>query len=322
MYKVGKQEEQNKPLAIVNAVDQSEQAKKNQMKSLSSGGQFFYGGLSGMLAICVVHPMDVVKTRMQLSNMNQHKNSIQAFLNIAKAEGFRSLYSGLTAGLFRQATYTTTKLGVFNVLMCELTKKDANDKPVPPSFMVKTMGGMVAGAFAAIVGTPAEVALIRMQSDGRLPVEMRRNYKHVFDALIRIYREEGLLRMWRGCSPTVGRAVVLNAAQLAVYAQAKQVILAETSLPDNALTHLLASLAAGFAASFVSLPFDMAKTTLQADGTQYKSTMDVLVKTVQRDGVFRLWRGFTPYFLKIGPHTVLTFLIFEQFRKAFGRLES
>jgi hypothetical protein len=47
MYKVGKQEEQNKPLAIVNAVDQSEQSKKNQMKSLSSGGQFFYGGLSG-----------------------------------------------------------------------------------------------------------------------------------------------------------------------------------------------------------------------------------------------------------------------------------
>ena len=47
-------------------------------------------------------------------------------------------------------------------------------------------------ATGAFVGTPAEVALIRMTSDGNLPVDQRRNYKSVFDALIRITREEGL----------------------------------------------------------------------------------------------------------------------------------
>lgn len=41
------------------------------------------------------------------------------------------------------------------------------------------------------LGTPAEVALIRMTADGRLPLNERRNYKSVFDALFRIYREEG-----------------------------------------------------------------------------------------------------------------------------------
>jgi hypothetical protein len=53
----------------------------------------------------------------------------------------------------------------------------------------------------------------------------RRNYKNVFDSLFRIFREEGLLTLWRGAIPTMGRAMVVNAAQLASYSQAKQSIL-------------------------------------------------------------------------------------------------
>ena len=61
-----------------------------------------------------------------------------------------------------------------------------------------------------------------MTSDGRLPAAERRNYKNVFDALFRITREEGLTTLWRGAIPTMGRAMVVNAAQLASYSQAKQ----------------------------------------------------------------------------------------------------
>lgn len=64
----------------------------------------------------------------------------------------------------------------------------------------KLVAGMMAGGFGAVIGTPAEVALIRMTSDGRLPPEQRRGYKNVFDALLRICREEGVLAMWRGCT--------------------------------------------------------------------------------------------------------------------------
>lgn len=36
--------------------------------------------------------------------------------NIIAKEGFGSLYKGLSAGLLRQATYTTARLGIFNSL--------------------------------------------------------------------------------------------------------------------------------------------------------------------------------------------------------------
>lgn len=56
---------------------------------------------------------------------------------------------------------------------------------------VSMVMGMAAGACGAIIGTPAEVALIRMTADGRLPLAERRNYSGVFNALIRMTREEG-----------------------------------------------------------------------------------------------------------------------------------
>lgn len=43
-------------------------------------------------------------------------------------------------------------------------------KDSQPSFIVKALLGMAAGCVGAFVGTPAEVALIRMTADGRLPI--------------------------------------------------------------------------------------------------------------------------------------------------------
>lgn len=69
----------------------------------------------------------------------------------------------LSAGLLRQATYTTTRLGIYSVLLERFGGADGT----PPPFVAKAAMGMTAGAAGAFVGTPAEVALIRMTADGR-----------------------------------------------------------------------------------------------------------------------------------------------------------
>lgn len=56
---------------------------------------------------------------------------------------------------------------------------------------MKTLSGMSSGAIAVTIGTPMDVALVRMQSDSMKPKDERRNYKHVIDALRRCAAEEG-----------------------------------------------------------------------------------------------------------------------------------
>lgn len=76
---------------------------------------------------------------------------------------------------------------------------------------------MFAGFIGSLVGNPADLALVRMQADARLPPAERRNYKNVFDAFGRIVKDEGFFSLWRGATPTVIRAVVLNLAMLSSY---------------------------------------------------------------------------------------------------------
>jgi len=284
--------------------------------------KFLFGGLSGMGATCFVQPLDLVKTRMQVakSTGGAKVSSVSVLMGVAKNEGIATLYNGLSAGLLRQATYTTTRLGIYTWLFEKFSSPDGK----PPGFLMKAGMGMAAGASGAFVGTPAEVALIRMTSDGSLPKEMQRNYKSVVDALVRIYKEEGLSTLWRGATPTMGRAMVVNAAQLATYSQAKQFILGTGYIKDGIFCHFVSSMISGLVTTIASMPVDIAKTRLQSmkyvDGKpEYKGAVDVLTKVVKNEGIFALWKGFTPYYFRLGPHTVITFIILEQANIAYKK---
>lgn len=78
------------------------------------------------------------------------------------------------------------------------------------------------GGVASFTSNPIEVAMVRMYADGEKKGGGR-GYRHVGHALLTIAREEGLRGLWRGSSATVGRSVIVNAVQLGVYDQAKEV---------------------------------------------------------------------------------------------------
>uniref|UniRef100_A0A5S6QJS0 Mitochondrial 2-oxoglutarate/malate carrier protein n=1 Tax=Trichuris muris TaxID=70415 RepID=A0A5S6QJS0_TRIMR len=302
------------------ANDGNVQEPKLKKTVIPNGLKFVFGGTAGMLATLFVQPLDLVKNRMQLAEKRTAMRPSSAVVigHIINKEGILGLYNGLSAGLLRQATYTTTRLGVYNFLTDHFTKSDHS----APSFVVKAFLGIVAGAIGAIVGTPAELSLIRMTADGRLPLEQRRGYSNVFDALFRVVKEEGVGTLWRGCTPTVVRAMVVNATQLATYSQSKQILIGTKLFNDGISCHFWASMISGLATTITSMPVDMAKTQVQnmrvIDGRpEFRSAFDVWTKVVKTEGILALWKGFTPYYLRLGPHTVLTFVLLEQINAAY-----
>lgn len=68
-----------------------------------------------MGATLFVQPLDLIKNRIQISCKAKY-NSFHTITTIIKNEGFFALYNGLSAGLARQATYTTTRLGIYTWL--------------------------------------------------------------------------------------------------------------------------------------------------------------------------------------------------------------
>lgn len=163
---------------------------------------------------------------------------------------------------------------------------------------------------AAMMGNPADLALIRMQSDGLKPSHMRANYTNVFHALTSITQQEGVLALWNGALPTVARAMALNFGQLAFFSETKSQLskLEKQGLHSLSTTQqtLASSAVAGFFASFFSLPFDFVKTRMQKGGNvvdgRRVGMMGTAMKVVREEGVGRFYRGFGTYYVRIAPH--------------------
>lgn len=271
---------------------------------------FINGGLSGMVATTVVQPIDMVKVRIQLAGEGTATGPRPSPLTVARqiiANGKAlDLYTGLSAGLLRQAVYTTARLGFFDTFMGSLAAK-AKREGRQVGFSERATAGLTAGGIAAMIGNPADLALIRMQSDGLKPLAERKNYKSVFDALASIAKGEGIAALWAGAAPTVVRAMALNFGQLAFFSEAKAQLKANTDLSARTQT-LTASAVAGFFASFFSLPFDFVKTRLQKqskgpDGKYpYRGMFDCFAKVAKQEGPLRFYRGFGTYYIRIAPH--------------------
>jgi solute carrier family 25 oxoglutarate transporter 11 len=278
---------------------------------------FINGGISGMVATAVIQPVDMVKVRIQLAGEGSaggpKPTAMSVTRQIVGSGRFLDLYTGLSAGLLRQAVYTTARLGMFDTLMGTLGRR-AKEQGRQVGFAERAFAGLTAGGLAAMVGNPADLALIRMQSDGLKPLAERKNYKSVIDALTSIAKNEGVAALWSGAAPTVVRAMALNFGQLAFFSEAKVQLKQNTTLSPQIQT-LTASAVAGFFASFFSLPFDFVKTRLQKqqkgpDGKlPYRGMADCFTKVAKQEGLLRFYRGFGTYYVRIAPHAMVTLIV-------------
>ena len=84
--------------------------------------------------------------------------------------------------------------------------------------------------------------------------EQRRNYKGVFDGLIRIAKEEGFTRLFRGVEWAAQRTALVTVGQIAFYDATKDQLLQTGYFQDTITTHFTASIFAGTVATFLSQP--------------------------------------------------------------------
>lgn len=312
---------------------------------------FVEGGIASIIAGCSTHPLDLIKVRMQLQGENAPKpNPVQilrpalAFgqtgtttihvgstpvpqprvglisvgVRLVQQEGVTALFSGISATVLRQTLYSTTRMGLYEVLKNKWTDREAGG--TMPLFR-KIEAGLIAGGVGAAIGNPADVAMVRMQADGRLPPAQQRNYKSVVDAITRMAKQEGVTSLWRGSSLTVNRAMLVTASQLASYDQFKEMILEKGVMRDGLGTHVTASFAAGFVAAVASNPVDVIKTRVMNMKVEvgkeppYAGALDCALKTVRAEGPLALYKGFIPTISRQGPFTVVLFVTLEQVRK-------
>ncbi|KAL2008664.1 hypothetical protein VTN00DRAFT_6858 [Thermoascus crustaceus] len=271
---------------------------------------FWFGGSASSFAAAV---------RLQTRAPDAPKSMLRTFVHVVKNDGFLGLYSGLSASILRQLTYSTTRFGVYEELKSHFTSSSS-----PPG--LPTLIGMActSGFMGGIVGNPADVLNVRMQSDAALPPEKRRNYKNAFHGLVQMTRAEGPGSLFRGVWPNSARAVLMTASQLATYDSFKRLCMDKLGMADNIYTHFTASFMAGFVATTVCSPVDVIKTRVMSASpaeTYGHGIVGLLRDIYLKEGVAWVFRGWAPSFIRLGPHTIATFLFLEEHKKIYRVLK-
>ncbi|KAK4765542.1 hypothetical protein SAY86_026632 [Trapa natans] len=227
-------------------------------------------------------PLDVAKVRLQLQKKvpanegtPKYRGLLGTVATIAREEGLSALWNGIIPGLHRQCIYGGLRIGLYGPVKSFL---GGSDSAHDTSLFQNVLAALLTGAIAIAVANPTDLVKIRLQAEGKLPAGVSGRYAGALNAYVTIVSQEGLGALWTGLGPNIARNAVINAAELASYDQVKMTILKIPGFVDNALTHILAGLGAGFFAVCIGSPIDVVKSRMMGD-TAYKSTLECFMKT-------------------------------------------
>ncbi|NXN69341.1 UCP3 protein, partial [Himantopus himantopus] len=270
----------------------------------------------------------------------EYRGVLGTLSTMVRTEGPRSLYSGLAAGLQRQMSFASIRIGLYDSVKQLYTPKGAEST----GLAARVLAGCTTGAVAVACAQPTDVVKVRFQANGAMP-ESSRRYSGTVDAYRTIAREEGVRGLWRGTLPNITRNAIVNCGELVTYDLIKDALLraqlmtgehgagwGETqpgTIPvpailsprlcptDNVPCHFVAAFGAGFCATVVASPVDVVKTRyMNAGPGQYRNALSCLLALLMQDGIAGFYKGFVPSFLRLGSWNVVMFISYEQLQRA------
>ncbi|CAE6529279.1 unnamed protein product [Rhizoctonia solani] len=266
-----------------------------------------------------------IKVRQQLQIDGSTSRS---FFSVAKgmirSEGALSLMSGVSASVLREGIYATIRLGTYEVhkdFLYELSNGALTREGIP----LKALSGLMSGAIGASIANPTDLIKIRMQAHHNPPVP---EYSSIISSLRCVYKEGGgtlfggLRALWRGTSATVTRGAIITVAQIGSYDHFKQTIKSRRLMDEGMPLHLTSSLFAGVFRCVqpgCQSELDVIKVRMMNDHERmYRGVSDCIIRTLRKEGPLAYYKGFGMCWIRLGSHTTLTLLLYEQLRAWAG----
>lgn len=272
-------------------------------------------GTAAVVTVTFVHPVDVVKTRMQVSGTagaRDYKSLglLGTISTVAKEEGVRAFWKGIPAAWLREASYTSLRLGLY----APIKKAIGADQP-NSGFFIKFAAGCMAGGVGSLAGNPFDVLKTKMMAAEGEGVTFATTARGIMAT-------SGVAGFYKGMDANIARAMVNNGTKMACYDVTKKTIHANTGLSGIPL-QMLAAMTAGVAMTATVAPFDMVRTRLMnqplGGARLYDNIFDCAIKVVRAQGPGALWAGSIPMWGRIAPTSTLQLVLFEAITKLAGQ---
>lgn len=275
------------------------------------------GGSAGFVEVCIMHPLDLIKTRLQLQSTpsqagsNVYYNGVfDCARKMIKSEGLFSVYKGILPPILAETPKRAAKFLTF-----EQTKPlflFGSDKPTPLTF---SCAGLAAGVFEAILVNPFEMVKVTLQANRSKTGEVPSTIQVAKQIIAK--DGYGFSGLNRGLTATIGRNGVFNMIYFGFYHSVKNIV---PEYKDSAGKEFLRKVAIGFISgtlgSVINIPFDVAKSRIQGPQPQpgvvkYKSTFQSIALVYREEGFMALYKGLTPKVMRLAPGGAIMMIVYE-----------
>ncbi|KAF9881172.1 hypothetical protein CkaCkLH20_01322 [Colletotrichum karsti] len=291
-------------------------------------------GLSaGSVATLVVHPLDIVKTRMQIHRSAANPSTTLTTMSLIRTltqnpHPIASLYRGLTPNLIGNASSWSAFFFFKNRVELAIaywkagslrTSGDAETRSLTKEVLSSHdffISSALAGALTQVLTNPVWVLKTRMLSSDRTAAGA---YSSMWSGARQLYRSEG----WRGFYRGLGVSLIgvsHGAVQFAVYEPAKRMYFAGRRQKgdnggrlSNEATVVISSISK-LVAGAVTYPYQVLRSRLQnydADERFGRGIRGVVRRIWLEEGFRGFYRGLMPGVVRVMPATWVTFLVYE-----------
>jgi len=294
-----------------------------EKKAAAPTGIDLYSRFAFAGAVCcsVTHaalvPVDVVKTRIQLSPEIYNKGMIGGFRQIIANEGAGKLLTGFAptaAGYFVQGAL---KFGGYEFWKKQFVTYLGPEKSVDYRIGIYSISSALAEFFADIALCPAEAARIRLVSDPNFAPSLPA-------AASRLFREQGLIKgFYSGFGPILFKQVPYTMAKFVVYERLIEAIYDSIPTPKEQLSpstvtavNLGSGLGAGFVAAIISQPADTLLSKVnKTKGKDGESITKRLIGLASDLGPKGLFTGLGARLVMVGSLTAFQFAIYGDIKR-------
>lgn len=148
---------------------------------------FISGGLSGMIAMTAIYPLENARSRLSLQTNKDHYKGL---IDVLRRTGIRQLYNGLHMSLIGFTPYNALNFMFYNKY-----KKSLNDIGYEGQIINLICGGL-SGITAVSFTYPTDLIRRRLQLQGfdeKVP-----KYSGIVDCIRKIYKYEGIRGLYGG----------------------------------------------------------------------------------------------------------------------------
>jgi len=290
--------------------------KRKNVSTVSPFIKGFAGSMGGICEALALQPIDVIKTRLQLDSTGRYKGVFHCGSTIAKEEGVRALWKGLTPFAANLTLKYALRFSTNSVYQGVLRDKDGK-----LSDGRRMLAGFMAGITEALlIVTPCEVVKIRLQQQQGVAKEALQ-YKGPFHCGLTIVKQEGPLGLWSGATPTVLRN---GTNQMCLFWAKNHMdkVLWQKHEGDGRQLTAIQSTVSGFMAACLgptaTNPFDVVKTRMMAqakappDAPRYSGFFDALLRIPREEGLKAMYKGLLPRLMRIAPGQAIVWTVNDQ----------